>query len=757
MSQETLLTLALIVWLVPLVDFAVLIFFHKRLPRSGDWFGTSILFGALILSLTILFTKLNYYHDQTLQATFTWVTFGNVPGSGAMQIDLGFMIDNVAAIMLVVVCIVSSLVHLFSIGYMKDDVRYGRYFAYLGLFSFSMFGIVLTDNFLLMYVSWELVGLSSYLLIGHWFEKKSASDAAKKAFIVTRIGDVGMFIGILILFNTFHTFTFDVIFEAMKAGHIPFGSETWLTAAGLLIFCGAVGKSAQFPLHVWLPDAMEGPTPVSALIHAATMVAAGVYLVTRTFAMMTAEALMVIAYIGAITAFISATIAIAQNDIKKVLAYSTVSQLGYMIMGLGVGAYTAGFFHLTTHAMFKAGLFLGSGSVIYAMHNALHHVNDHNTDAQDIRNMGGLRTRMPITFWTFVMYTLAICGVPFTSGFLSKDEILAGTLAFGSLNGGWHWIIPITGFFVAGLTAFYMFRLVILTFLGEHKDHHRFDAIHESPWVMTVPLVAFAVLSFFAFYSFNPFGASSGWFYQAVARPESVVPVEVAAVNTELFAEALHHSHGLAMLLSLTVAGIGILVAFTTYYWKKINADAVASAPVLSFFYRVFLNKWYFDEIYQSIFVNGTDALADAYRWFDNVIIDGVVNGVAKWTVGITHGVKHTWEEGIAGSIFYLVVFALLSFFIGWQVTVGLLAGSGSAVATIESYLLGLGVAALSFFLFYVGVGGFDNKIIDGIVNLVAYFAGFFGLLTRKLQTGKVQTYLAFALFGVMVFFLWFR
>jgi len=757
MSQETLFTLALVVWLVPLLDFAVLIFFHKRLPRSGDWFGTSILFGALILSFVILFTKLNVYHDQTLQTSVTWVDFGSVPGLGPLQINLGIMIDNIAAIMLVVVCIVSSLVHLFSIGYMKDDVRYGRYYAYLGLFSFSMLGIVLTNNLLLMYVSWELVGLSSYLLIGHWFEKKSASDASKKAFIVTRIGDVGMFIGILILFQTFHTFTFDTIFEAMKAGQIPFGSEAWLTAAGLLIFCGAVGKSAQFPLHVWLPDAMEGPTPVSALIHAATMVAAGVYLVTRTFAMMTADALIVIACIGAITAFISATIAIAQNDIKKVLAYSTVSQLGYMIMGLGVGAYSAGFFHLTTHAMFKAGLFLGSGSVIYAMHNALHHANDHSTDAQDIRNMGGLRTKMPVTFWTFLMYTLAISGVPLTSGFLSKDEILAGTLAFGNLHGGWHWLIPVTGFFVAGLTAFYMFRLVILTFLGEHKDPHRFESVHESPWVMTVPLVVLAVLSFFAFYSFNPIGASSGWFYHAVTRPESVVPAAAAAVNTELFTEALHHAHSLAMLLSLTVAGIGILIAFTTYYWKKINADAVAAAPVAKVLYRFFLNKWYFDEFYQFTVVRGTDIIANAYRGFDNVIIDGIVNGVAKWTVGITHGVKHTWEEGIAGSIFYLIIFALLSLFIGWQVTFGLLGGNGGTLALIECGVLGLGSAALSFFLFYVGVGGFDNKIIDGMVNLVAYLGGFFGLLARKLQTGKVQTYLAFALFGVMVFFLWFR
>jgi NADH-quinone oxidoreductase subunit L len=757
MSQETLLTLALIIWLIPLADFALLIFLHKRLPRSGDWFGTSVLFTALALSFVILFTKLHFYHDQTLQATFTWVNFGAVPGIGPMQIDFGIMIDNIAAIMLVVVCMVSSLVHLFSIGYMKDDVRYGRYFSYLGLFSFSMLGIVLTNNFLLMYISWELVGLSSYLLIGHWFEKKTASDASKKAFIVTRIGDVGMFIGILILFQTFHTFTFDTIFETMKAGRIPFGSEAWLTAAGLLIFCGAVGKSAQFPLHVWLPDAMEGPTPVSALIHAATMVAAGVYLVTRTFAMMTAEALMVIAYIGAITAFISATIAIAQNDIKKVLAYSTVSQLGYMIMGLGVGAYTAGFFHLTTHAMFKAGLFLGSGSVIHAMHQALHHSNDHSTDAQDIRNMGGLRTKMPITFWTFLMYTLAISGVPFTSGFLSKDEILAGTLAFGNLNGGWNWIIPITGFFVAGLTAFYMFRLVILTFLGEHKDHHRFESVHESPWMMTLPLVVLAVLSFFAFYSLNPFGASSGWFYQAVIRPESVVPSAAAATNTEMFTEVLHHSHGLAMLLSLSVAGLGILIAFITYYWKKINADAVASAPVLKYLYKFFLNKWYFDEFYQMTFVKGTDVIANAYRWFDNVIIDGIVNGVATWTVGLTHGVKHTWEEGKAGSIFYLLVFGLLSLFIGWEVTFGLLTGNASIGAMVECGVIGMGVAALSFFLFYVGIGGFDNKIIDGMVNLVAYLGGFLGLVARRLQTGKVQTYLAFALFGVMVFFLWFR
>jgi NADH-quinone oxidoreductase subunit L len=663
------------------------------------------------------------------------------------------MVDNVAAIMLVVVTIVSALVHLFSIGYMKGDVRYGRYFAYLGIFSFSMLGIVLTNNFLMMYVSWELVGLSSYLLIGHWFEKKSASDAAKKAFIVNRVGDVGMFTGILILYATFHTFRFDTIFAAMQSGAVPFGSTSWLTAAGILIFCGAIGKSAQFPLHVWLPDAMEGPTPVSALIHAATMVAAGVYLVTRTFAMMTADALMVIAYIGMITAFISATIAIAQNDIKKVLAYSTVSQLGYMVMGLGVGAYTAGFFHLSTHAMFKAGLFLGSGSVIHAMHHALHHANDHHTDPQDIRNMGGLRHKMPVTFWTFVMFTLAISGVPFTSGFLSKDEILAGTLAFGGLTG--HYVIPIVAFLVAGLTSFYMFRLVILTFLGEHKDHHRFDAIHESPLVMTIPLLVFATLSFFAFYSWNPFGAASGWFFQAVERPASVVPAIVAAAGKEPFEEALHHVHLTAMVLSLLIAGTGIFVAFATYYWKRIDADAIAARlrPVHQFL----LNKWYFDELYDATAVRGTIALANAYRWFDNTVIDGIVNGTAKWTLGLTLGTRDTWEEGTAGSMFYRAASVLISLFVGWTVATELIpAGAGTLL--IAGYgLLGLGAAGLTFFLLIVGVGGFDNKVVDGAVNLTAYLAGFFGLLTRKVQTGRVQTYLAFVLFGVLVFFLWFR
>jgi NADH-quinone oxidoreductase subunit L len=688
MSPETLITLSLAVLVLPLAGFVLMMFFGKKLPRQGDWLETGIITAALALAVTVLIQKLMLYHAEMLQINFTWVDLHDAPGIGPLKIVLGFGVDNLAAIMMVVVMLISTLVHFFSIGYMHGDVRYSRYFGYLGLFTFSMLMIVLSNNLFLLYVGWELVGICSYLLIGHWYEKKSASDAGIKAFITNRIGDVGFFVGMAILFTTFGTFNLQEIFAGIGAGTLPYGSQPWLTAAGVLLFCGAIGKSAQFPLHVWLPDAMEGPTPVSALIHAATMVAAGVYLVARTFPLMTADALMVVAYIGATTAFISATIAIAQNDIKKVLAYSTISQLGYMVMGLGVGAYTAGFFHLATHAMFKAGLFLGSGSVIHAMHNALHHDDDHTTDPQDIRNMGGLRQYLPITFYAFLMYTFAICGVPFTSGFLSKDAILAGTLAYGSLTG--HVIIPVVGFLVAGLTAFYMFRLVILTFFGEHKDKGRTGHLHESPKVMTVPLIILAVLSFFFVFSFNPGDASAGWFARAIERPLTVVPAALAAPGKEIFEEAMHHAHTTAMILSVLVAGIGILVAYATYYWKKINADTVATrlAPVHAFL----MNKWGFDDLYNTVVVGGTHALARGLRWVDDTIIDGAVNGA------------------------------------GW-------------LTTITSFVS----------------GKFDSIVVDGIVNLMAYLSGFLGLVFRKVQTGKVQTYVLFAAFSVLVLYFVFR
>ncbi len=688
MSPEMLLHIAVSILLLPLLGFTILIFFGKKLPRGGDWLETGIISAALVLAGIVLAVKLTGYHDETLSFNFTWFDLHNVPGVGPLPIVLGIQVDNLAAVMLVVVTLVSALVHWFSIGYMHDDVRYTRYFAFLGLFSFSMLTIVLSNNLLLLYVGWELVGICSYLLIGHWYEKKSASNAAIKAFVVNRVGDFGFLIGIAVLFMTFHTFGLQEIFAGIKAGRLPFGSEAWLTITGLLIFCGAVGKSAQVPLHVWLPDAMEGPTPVSALIHAATMVAAGVYLVARTFPLMSADALLAIAYVGATTAFVGATIAIVQNDIKKVLAYSTISQLGYMIMGLGVGAYTAGFFHLVTHAMFKAGLFLGSGSVIHAMHHALHQQHDHETDAQDIRNMGGLKARMPVTFWTFAVFTLAISGIPLTSGFLSKDEILAGTLAFGRLTG--HGLIPVFGFLMAGVTAFYMFRLLILTFLGEHKDARRLEQVRESPAVMIVPLIILAALCFFAFFSLNPLVPAESWIAHSIERPESVVPVGMAAPAPATFEEALHEAHWTAMGYSVAAAGVGMLLAFAMYSWKRIDADALAQKlkPIHTFLLR----KWYFDELYNGAVVGGTLGLTAVLRWIDTTVIDGAVNGA------------------------------------------GLVTRFTSFVS-----------------------GKFDSVVVDGAVNATAYLSGLGGLVLRKLQTGKIQTYIALAVLGVMVFYFVFR
>ncbi len=694
MTDQLIQLISIIILFLPLLGFVIVLFLGKKVPKI--YLLEVVLMGiTLLLSFIVMWSKLTSYVSQDLVSEFTWIDFGVLPTVGALQIDLGIKIDNLTVIMLVVVNLISFLVHIFSIAYMKGDKRYTRYFAYLGIFTFSMLGIVLTHNLLMMYIFWELVGLSSYLLIGFWYEKKSAADAAKKAFLVNRVGDIGMFIGILILFTTYHTFTFDTIFDQISSGILPFDSGAWLTAAGILLFMGAVGKSAQFPLHVWLPDAMEGPTPVSALIHAATMVAAGVFLLTRIFVMLTGDALLVIAVIGAITAFISATIALTQNDIKRVLAYSTVSQLGYMVMSIGIGAYAFAFFHLVTHAWFKACLFLGSGSVIHAMHHE-----------QDIRNMGGLRKKLPYTYYTFLIASLAISGIPLTSGFLSKDGILAGTLAFGNLTG--HWLIPAVGFFVALLTAFYMFRLVILTFHGETRSKEKFEHAHESPAVMIIPLVVLSALSFFFWYTPNPVSADSGWFLSEwVKTPQTVVPEELryefmqnAPVESELssgeivhsaeYSEALHSAHYPAMFLSLGLAGLGVLLAFLFYQWRKLNADNFANK--IKPLYNLSYNKWFFDEIYQATVIGGTLLLGNILAWFDTYIVDGIVNGSAWFTRG----------------------FSKLS-------------------------------------------GLFDTFVVDGLVNFTAFLSGFIGLSVRKIQTGKVQTYLVLVVFSVLVLLLLFR
>jgi len=690
MSENFLIQLSVIILFLPLLGFIVTLLLGKKIPKIF-FFEVFLLLAGLVLSAILLIGKLTSFADTSIIAEFKWIDMGNVPVIGSIKIYLGMLIDDISALMIVVVFIISFLVHFFSVDYMKGDIRYNRYFAYLGLFTFSMSGIVLTHNILMMYIFWELVGISSYLLIGFWYEKKSASDAGKKAFIVNRIGDLGMLAGLLILFLTYNTFSFQQIFSEISKGHLPFNSGFWLTVTGILIFCGAIGKSAQFPLHVWLPDAMEGPTPVSALIHAATMVAAGVYLVVRIFGILTADAMLFIATIGALSAFIPATIALTQNDIKRVLAYSTISQLGYMIMALGVGAYKFAFFHLVTHAFFKACLFLGSGSVIHAMHHE-----------QDIRNMGGLRKKMPLTYATFLISSIAISGIPLTSGFLSKDGILSGSFAFASLTG--HWLFPVVGYFVAILTAFYMFRLVIITFHGEPRNKEKYEHAHESSFVMVMPLIALTTLSLFFWYTPNPLNPEDGWFYtKSIKAPVLHTPENLRfdfmktdeAVNSanseehdimysETYASALHHVHVPAVILSLLMAISGILLAFTMYQWKKISADKLAERfkPL----YNFSLNKWYFDELYDKTFVSGTLALSRMVAWIDRVIIDGIVDGSATVT---------------------------------------------KAVSTFT--------------------GKFDNIVVDGLVNFMAYLSAFIGLIFRRFQTGKVQTYIIMVIFSIVI------
>ncbi len=695
MNDIILINISIITLLLPLFGFGLIILFSKRFPKLY-MLGIGLLIVNFVLAVILLYAKLSNFLTQDINFQFTWIDFGNVPYLGNVHIDLGLKIDNITVIMLFVVNLISMLVHIYSLEYMKGDKRFNRYYAYLGIFTFSMIGIVIANNLLMIYIFWELVGLSSYLLIGFWYEKKSAADASKKAFITNRVGDLGMFIGILIVFTTYHTFTFDSIFEQISNGILPFDSNAWLTATGILIFMGAVGKSAQFPLHVWLPDAMEGPTPVSALIHSATMVAAGVYLSLRIFAMLTADAMLVIAVVGGFTSFLAATIAITQNDIKRVLAYSTVSQLGYMVMAVGVGAFQYAFFHLITHAFFKSNLFLGSGSVIHAMHHE-----------QDMRQMGGLRKKMPVTYAAFIVSSLAISGIPLTSGFLSKDGLLAGSLAFAHLTG--HWLLPTFGFLVALMTAFYMFRLVIMTFHGEPRNKEKYEHAHESPFVMVLPLIVLTALSLFFWYTPNPVGPEQGWFLSEWVRPaETVVPQETrfdfmkttgeevsghsagAVVFSEEYEHAMHWAHIPTLILSLLLGGLGILFAFVIYHWRKIDPDELAEK--FKSLYLFSLNKWYVDEFYQATFIAGTLKLSYLLSLFDKYVVDGIVNGTAFVTRGIS---------------------------------------------TVS--------------------GIFDKYVVDGLVNFTAFLSGLIGLGFRRLQSGRIQTYLVLVIFSLILLLLFFE
>ena len=633
MSPESLAPLLLI---LPLAGFALTALIGRRLGKGAHWIPVLAILAVWVIAMTLVFNVLTGVapllagseetHGYAI-ALFNWIPAGD------FVVDVGILIDPLTAALLIVVTTIGLLVHVYSIGYMSHDPGYWRFFAYLNLFMFSMLLLVLSDSWLVTFVAWELVGLSSYLLIGFWYRKRSAMLAAKKAFIVNRVGDVGFALGIMAIFiNTGAAGeatlnirqSIEVLLHQGDANPVP------LFAVALLIFAGAMGKSAQFPLHVWLPDAMEGPTPVSALIHAATMVNAGVYLVARANPLFASapDAMIIVAAIGIFTAILAASIAMTQTDIKRVLAYSTLSQLGYMFAALGVGAFTAAIFHLMTHGFFKGLLFLGSGSVIHAVH-----------DEQDMRKMGGLSKKIPITYVTMLIGSIAIAGIPPLAGFFSKDEILGEAFKFG-----FYWVWGI-GLFVALLTAFYMFRLMGMTFWGTFRGPREvWDKIHESPLVMTVPLILLAIPSVLLGMALGlPLGDStlSHWLESTFHEAE-----EILALPHEPY--ALLGIDGGLILASVTVAGLGLMLAWRLF-GVEIGGIRLGARPErvrelsarVPFLYRASLNKWWFDELNDLLFIRIGGRIADALFWFDRNVIDGTVNGVGRVTVEAGRGLRH--------------------------------------------------------------------------------------------------------------------
>ncbi|MBD1383232.1 NADH-quinone oxidoreductase subunit L [Metabacillus arenae] len=566
----------------PLLSFLIILIFGKRLRGGSTYIGSGLILASFLMAAGVLVDQIQ---KGTYMLEFSWLSIGS------LEIQAGFEITSLNALMLLVVTLVSFLVHLYSRGYMQGDERIPVFYSYLGLFTFAMLGLVMTTNLLQLYIFWELVGVGSFLLIGFYFQKEEAKAAAKKAFIMTRIGDVGLFVGMLLLFWQVESFQYEEIFTSVEAGLI---SPEMITLISILIFIGAIGKSGQFPLHTWLPDAMEGPTPVSALIHAATMVAAGVYLVALMYPLFAASemALMVVAVVGGFTAIFAASIGLVQTDIKRVLAYSTVSHLGYMMLALGSAGYVAGVFHLFTHAFFKALLFLAAGSVIHAVHN------------QNIKEMGGLWKKMRITGPLFLIGTLAISGFPFFSGFFSKEEILLSVWQSG--NVGLFWLAVITSF----LTAFYMFRLFFLVFGG--KARGSLTDVKESGADMTIPMLVLAFLAIFAGYVNTPwFGTFMGdW---------------LTAGN-----DLLGHGHKEGplwiMLVATGISLAGMMLAYLIYSKKMIARDWAGD----SFIHQILLNKYYVDEIYQNTVVLLTTTISVFCKYIDRFIVQAVAAGVAS-------------------------------------------------------------------------------------------------------------------------------
>jgi len=703
-----------LLWLIPLFPFLAFVLIILW-ANSNQKLSHSLAIGSMVLAWLFgwgaFFTAVRTPHfgEHPFRLAFDWFP------TGSTWFETGVMIDPLTAIMLFMVPFVCLMIFIYSVGYMKGDPRYSRFFAYISLFATGMLGLIIADNLLLLFIFWEIMGLCSYLLIGFWFEKKypdpkqiTPKQAGFKAFITTRIGDVIMLLGMLFLFKEVGNLTFEHILSeatlhtlAEATVTLPLvGTMSVATVIAILIFGGAVGKSAQFPLHVWLPDAMEGPTPVSALIHAATMVSAGVYLVVRMFPLFSAgmeaghgitTAMSVVAFIGAFTALFASTIAVAQNDVKGVLAFSTISQLGYMIAALGVGAYVAGAFHLITHAFFKALLFLGSGSVIVGCHHE-----------QDMMKMGGLSKKMPTTFWTFVAGGLALSGFPIiTAGFWSKDEILAhaweGFMHEGVVS--WPFFVWLLLTIAAFLTAFYTGRQICLTFLGKPRSHNAEHA-HESPRSMTVPLILLAIFALTLGFAGLPeeiVGQGRNWFHSFVGHIYEPTPLSVPV-----------------MILSAVLAVSGLFLGWLVYGRKPLakgQPDPLVKAlgPV----HTVLRNKYYFDELYQATFVRGSLALADIFFKFDNRwVIDPIVNLAGRTGVAL----------------------AKLSDFLDSRYVDGAVHLVGRVVAVL------CGLYRL-----------FDIRVVNGAVDLVGRLTQISGDKLRPIQTGRVQNYLMVALVTVLV------
>jgi NADH-quinone oxidoreductase subunit L len=604
--MQNILQISWIIPVLPFLAFACIGLILHRSPKGSAALSILAIGASFILSVLVAIKVFSGNPGQVFEMSFRWL---NMPG---LNVDMGILIDPLTAVMLIVVTTVALLVQIYSLGYMKGDPGFASYFAYQSVFAGSMLGLVVASNFGQIFVFWELVGMCSYLLIGFWFGRNSAKNAAIKAFVTNRVGDFGFLLGILFLMIVFGTLNYGEL--AVKIA--GYDNMAVLLPIAILLFFGPMGKSAQFPLHVWLPDAMEGPTPVSALIHAATMVAAGVYLIARAFFIFSQvpQALILIAAVGGFTAIFAASIALVQNDIKRILAYSTLSQLGYMVMAMGIGAMTAGMFHLMTHAFFKSLLFLAAGSVIHAMH-----------DEQNIWKMGQLSKKMPVTTWTFVIGALALAGIPPLAGFWSKDEILLGAYAGGYIG------LYVLGSLVAFMTAFYMFRLIFTAFFGPNKEGHH---AHESSPVMTTPLIILALLSIVAGFVGSPF--MNNIFGHFITAPGAV-----------------HHEANVSiMVISSLLALAGIFLAWLIYQKEIISAESLRQR--FSGIYKVLYHKFYIDEIYAwlgKVFVDGGARLLE---WFDLKIINGAVNGLAFFTGWSGHTLRYAEDGQVQTYALYL-------------------------------------------------------------------------------------------------------